>query len=125
MHSLKSQQGVLEINHRYSPGVPEEVMVKLGMPKEAGKKDSVVEYATFTCADCQKVVIINPKRTRPRGYCPKCNHYICDECEAIRFASGGVCRNFNNAVDAALNRIAKDLQAQRTSSTFGSSLILP
>jgi hypothetical protein len=106
VNSLRSHEGYLLIDHRNSPGVPEEVMVSTGLPTFAGKKDSVFECATFTCADCETVVYINPKRNRARGYCPKCDHYLCDDCEAERFASGGVCRNRKHMIDRILNMLA-------------------
>jgi hypothetical protein len=125
MHSLRSHEGEIEINHRYSPGVPEEILIALGIPKEAGKKDSVFRCATFTCADCQTIVYVNPKRNRPRGYCPKCDHYLCDECEAIRFQSGGVCRNFKNMMDQVLDALGRTPKTTETFSTsFGSSALL-
>jgi hypothetical protein len=106
VHSLRSHEGELLIDHRNSPGVPEEIMVATGLPAFAGKKDSVFECATFTCADCETVVYINPKRNRPRGYCPKCDHYLCDDCEAIRFMSGGQCFNRKIMIDRILNKLA-------------------
>lgn len=46
------------------------------------------EADTSTCAHCQRVVILHPDRTRLRGYCPKCDHYVCDNC------AGGECTPF-------------------------------
>ncbi len=43
----------------------------------AGKR---FESATITCSHCQRVVVLNPDRSRERGYCKKCDHYICDGC---------------------------------------------
>ena len=37
-----------------------------------------VEVATLTCCHCGCVVILNPERTRERGYCRKCYAYRCD-----------------------------------------------
>jgi hypothetical protein len=45
----------------------------------------VMEAATFTCSHCQRVVVMNPDRTRERGYCRKCDHLICDECVQTMF----------------------------------------
>ena len=36
------------------------------------------EYATLTCAHCQKIVVMNPDRKRERGYCQNCHAYVCD-----------------------------------------------
>ena len=30
------------------------------------------------CAHCNATVLLNPKRTRPRGWCRKCSAYVCD-----------------------------------------------
>jgi hypothetical protein len=39
------------------------------------------ESATVTCAHCIRVVVLNPDRSRSRGYCRKCDHYVCDLCD--------------------------------------------
>lgn len=61
MGSLRSQEGYLLMDHRVSGG-------------------TLTEVPTVTCCHCNRVVILNPQRTRPRHYCPKCNAYACDEC---------------------------------------------
>jgi len=85
MKSLRSLEGVLLIDHRCSPGVPEAVCVSQGLPADAGKKETVWESATVTCNHCEVQVILNPDRSRPRGYCKACEHYLCDACESERF----------------------------------------
>lgn len=76
-HSLKDGSGYLEVDHSESPGLlPADVAhlpgaVAVG-PGEVYKTD------VQQCAHCQTVVVLNPKRTRPRGFCAKCNHYVCD-----------------------------------------------
>jgi hypothetical protein len=104
MSSLRSTEGYLWMTHKYSPGVPDELMVKGGYPAGAAHPDTIFESATFTCADCERVVIMNPDRSRARGYCPKCNHYLCDDCETVRVKSGGECRNFKLRVDRFLQK---------------------
>jgi len=47
----------------------------------------MLECATTTCSHCQRIVVLNPDRTRERGYCRKCDHYICDECVGIMHLS--------------------------------------
>lgn len=64
---------------------------------------SVFESATVTCSHCQRQVVLNPDRTRERGYCPKCDHYVCDACEAIRVAAGGECKTFKQIMDEVQN----------------------
>lgn len=41
----------------------------------AGQK---FEAAAMTCCHCQATVILNPRRSRPRNRCAKCNAYVCD-----------------------------------------------
>lgn len=64
-----------------------------GMPVGGGMK----EFPTITCSHCQQVLIINPDRTRERGYCPKCDHYVCDRCEVIRLNQG--CKTYKQIMD--------------------------
>lgn len=60
----------------------------------------MLEAATSTCSHCQRQVIRNPSRVRDRHYCPKCDHYICDDCERDRVDTG-VCRPFAQVLDMA------------------------
>lgn len=85
-------------------------MVKAGLWKGSGQ--GFKESATFTCADCERVVVLNPQRTRERGYCPKCDHYLCDDCETRRVASGYQCFNFKAMVDRILNQAAKETRSE-------------
>jgi uncharacterized paraquat-inducible protein A len=39
----------------------------------------LLEAPTLTCSHCNCVVILNPQRRRERGYCARCDHYICDK----------------------------------------------
>lgn len=42
------------------------------------------EAATSTCSHCQRIIVLNPDRTRERGFCHRCSHYICDQCSAVQ-----------------------------------------
>lgn len=111
MRSLRSLEGVLLIDHRVSEGVPEAVMVAQGLPKDAGKKESVWESATVTCNHCETQVILNPDRSRERGFCMHCTHYLCDECEAKRFL-GLPCYPFKAKVADYLEAVDKGMTAE-------------
>jgi predicted RNA-binding Zn-ribbon protein involved in translation (DUF1610 family) len=77
----RAHEGYLMIDHRASPGIPEDTALKMGLnPAEVGE-GTLYEAPTMGCAHCGTVVIINPKRTRERAHCLKCNRYICDNCE--------------------------------------------
>ena len=122
MSSLKSHEGYMLIDHRNSPGVPDNLMVADGLISGSGK--GLFESATFTCSHCEAVVIMNPDRSRSRGYCPKCNHYVCDACEQRRVASGYECKPFKAMVEELLNEAAKK-PAESASEVFQSPIILP
>lgn len=92
MKSKKSLEGYLQIDHRFSPGLP-------GTPEGA-----MLEAATHTCAHCHAIVVLNPKRTRPRGYCAKCDRYVCDTP-----ACGLECRNMNQLLDRLQEQAFKNL----------------
>ncbi len=74
--------GYLMIDHRASPGLPEDIARKTGLdPKYAGE-GKLFEAATLTCSHCKCAVIKNQLRVREREFCFKCHHYICDYCAA-------------------------------------------
>lgn len=78
----KSHEGYLMIDHRASPGLPEEVAIAAGYDPKLTGEGKLFEAASLTCAHCKVVVVKNPLRTRERGMCPKCgHHYICDICD--------------------------------------------
>ena len=78
MRSKRSQEGYLLIDHRESPGVSADLVHRSGKDAPVVGKNATFESATITCSHCQAVVILNPLRTRPRNYCAKCDHYVCD-----------------------------------------------
>lgn len=86
--------GHIEIDHRavdapLPPGVPR-----------------YFEAHTYTCTHCQRVVVMNPARTRERYKCSGCNHHVCDDCAALRH-QGAACRTFAQVVDEARERAAR------------------
>lgn len=106
MHSKRSLEGYLLMDNRESPGVPDAVLqaVDPALPLGAGR--GLFEAPTITCSHCQRVVIMNPLRTRERAYCAKCDHYLCDECGAALTASG-VCRPFTQIIEEVQEQAAK------------------
>lgn len=98
MPSKQRFEGYLLIDHRNSPGLPEELDAALGRPIGSGQ--GTFECPTITCGHCQVIVVVNPLRNRTRGYCPKCDTYVCDACEAIR-AMKFECRTMKKVVDDA------------------------
>jgi len=102
--SKRSHEGYLLIDHSNSPGLSEEMIytgsglprsdAKVPMKPGAGK----FEAATFSCSHCPNVVVVHPLRNRSRGYCKKCDHYICDSCNA-KMAINGVCKPYKQIMD--------------------------
>jgi hypothetical protein len=60
------------------------------------------------CSHCQRGVVLNPGRVRARAACPKCFHYVCDSCEAIRVKTGA-CVPFKQVLDRAADIIEKHI----------------
>ena len=106
MRSLRSLEGYMLIDHSQSPGVSDALMVAQGLPAGSGRIR--FESATFTCSHCETVVILNPDRERSRGYCPRCDHYVCDNCEAARVASGGACYPYKAQAYDAINKAIQE-----------------
>jgi hypothetical protein len=75
------QMGYLVVDHRFSPGLPEDVARASGYDPKMCGEGKVFEADTLTCSHCKCVVVKNPLRSRDRHSCLKCgNHYICDPC---------------------------------------------
>lgn len=87
IHSQRSYEGVILIDHRASPGTPQ-------VPE--GK---VFESALQVCNHCQRNVILNPDRSVPLSYCSKCHRYICRAC-AAEYHRTNVCFTIQELVDA-------------------------
>ena len=92
--SKRSLEGYLCIDSRAGPGLAASPDLDT-MPIRGG---SLFESATVTCSHCQRQVVLNPDRSRSRGYCSKCDHYLCDQCEAVRAATG-ICRPWKQVMD--------------------------
>ena len=84
--------GLMVVDHRNSPGISEEQMRALGLHHPGFAAGSFLEVPTKKCTDCQRIVLMNPKRIRERATCKTCGGYICDECAAKQYL-GEPCRN--------------------------------
>lgn len=99
--------GYLTIDHRNSPGLNEDLAIKLGYHPDQVREGSFFEADTITCAHCKTIVVLNPLRTRNRHKCFKCNSYICDNCSAASVATGYNHCSFNELADKFMNAAAK------------------
>jgi hypothetical protein len=87
-HSLKDGSGYLVIDHSDSPGlryedIPERLRATTAIVGKGEKYERDIQF----CAHCGSQVILNPLRTRPREYCTKCDHYVCDNPICIKTCS--------------------------------------
>ena len=106
--SKRSDEGVLMIDNRNSPGVPDEWMPGFKeMP--AGIGQGLFEVPTFSCSHCPQQVVMNPKRRRPRGYCIKCDAYICDRCGGI-LAATKECKPYEQLLAELQEQVVKEEQ---------------
>ena len=62
------------------------------------------ESATYTCTHCERVVVMELTRTRPRYKCYGCKHLICDPCAAEKYADGGACKTYQQKLDEILTQ---------------------
>lgn len=106
MNWQRKKEGYLMIDHRASPGISED-FARANPGFRPVPEGRLFESATSTCSHCKRVIVLNPDRTRARGYCPKCNHYVCDRCEAVRVASGWECRSFDQVKEEYLEAAIK------------------
>lgn len=98
------REGYLLIDNRNSPGVTPEFVHASGQPAPVVMAGETFESATVTCAHCNTIVILNPDRTRPRNYCPKCDQYICDSP-----VCGLECNPFARLIDNLLDQASREI----------------
>lgn len=84
--------GYFQVDHRESPGlrwedIPEKAR-NAGM-RPVGKGENF-EADAYNCTHCQRMIVLAAKHQdmQKRGYCPKCDHFICNRCEKLRVATG-------------------------------------
>jgi hypothetical protein len=81
IHSLKHYEGEILIDHRNSRGITPEFAAQArrdGVDIISVGAGQVFERATFLCCHCGARVVKSKTRTRPRGFCAKCDHQVCD-----------------------------------------------
>lgn len=96
------REGYISIDHRASPGLPEDLARQRGFdPMQVGE-GRLFESAMQTCAHCKTAVIKNPGRLRAREHCFKCSHYICDGCAAATRHPDYIHSPFDKIVDLTM-----------------------
>jgi hypothetical protein len=107
MFSKRSYEGYFMADNRNSPGPGEAIANATGLPVGVQAHRGLFEAPTITCSHCQKIVILNPTRTRERAYCAGCDHYICDNCGSAR-AMGAKCHTYKQFVEETAESAAKN-----------------
>jgi hypothetical protein len=107
---MKKQHGEVMVDHRASPGLPEDVARWAGYDPKLCGEGKLFESATLTCSHCKNSMIKNPFRVREREHCAKCGyHYICDFCYADMQKPDYSHLPFERLVDEALNLAEKGI----------------
>ena len=106
MKTKRSQEGVVLIDHRNSPGISNEFIRANGLEGVAPAVGAgqVYESALLVCSHCGTDVILNPDRSRDRGWCMTCDKYLCDPCTALKHA-GVPCSPVMKKLEAAWNEL--------------------
>lgn len=95
------------IDLRHAPGPSLDEIKASGKDVAGAGTRGLFESATNTCAHCHRQVILQPDRSRERGYCRKCDHYLCDEC-SLQLKLGGDCAPMNMILDKVQDQGAKN-----------------
>ena len=103
--SKRSLEGEFMIDHRASPGLTSEQLAGFDAPAVHG--GDIYESAMVTCSHCRAGIVLNPQRTRERGYCPKCDKYLCDGCTFL-YTRTSECRDFERQLEQFNRDIAQE-----------------
>lgn len=108
--SMRAREGHLLIDNRASGPTPQAHLDQIAALERSGvhvahaPAGGTFESATITCCHCHVIVVLNPLRTRERGYCAKCHHYVCDNPACNRD-----CRPMQALIDRLREAAAKSL----------------
>lgn len=76
-------KGHLIVDHRASPGIPEDLARRWGYDPKTVAEGKVYEADTMNCAHCNAPKRLTPGRPEELEFCILCNgDYICDPCAA-------------------------------------------
>ncbi len=105
---MAKQAGYLMVDHRASPGLPEDIARWAGYDPKLVREGKVYEVDTLFCSHCGACGVPNAARTRARASCLECDnhggHYICDGCDFLRMQPGYIHTPYKKIIDETLNR---------------------
>jgi hypothetical protein len=97
----RASEGYLQIDHRASPGT---TLVPSGMNYES---------ATATCKHCTIPITLDPRRTKPKEYCPQCDGYICSVCSLEKKQPGYIHMSYSAKADEIQTKIYREIQRKK------------
>lgn len=100
------QMGYLMVDHRASPGLPEDIARLCGYDPKLSGEGKVYEADTLSCSICKGTVVKNIFRTRERHSCKVTGRYICDGCAYLQSLPDYVYVPFEKVVDNLKNQAA-------------------
>ena len=103
------KEGYMMIDHRASPGLPENFMRNLGFNAPTSGEGKLLETAIAVCCHCNTGVVLNPLRQRDRNHCTKCDAYVCDNPACHKD-----CTPFSKILDQAETRAYREQQSNLT-----------
>lgn len=104
---MKKQMGEIIVDHRASPGLPEDVARWAGYDPKFCREGKIYKQETLHCSHCDGHGIKNPFRVRERHYCSKCaGHYICDACAYLAAQPDYVHLPYKKVIDTLLTQAA-------------------
>jgi hypothetical protein len=87
----RASEGYLQIDHRAG----------FGTPQVPGGTN--FESATATCKHCTIPITLDPRRTKPKEYCPQCDGYICSVCSTAKKQPGYIHMSYAEHADQVAN----------------------
>lgn len=106
MKTKRSQEGVVLIDHRNSPGITHEFVAKNKLDVPVVGASQCFESALVNCHCCGGDVILNPDRSRDRHWCWLHDAYTCDTC-AVAVRAKGKCVPLKQIMFEAFEKIAR------------------
>ena len=71
MFSKRELEGYLMIDHRMGEGITPEQAARAGNGTIPVGRGMLFQSPTVNCSHCSRLIVLNPDRSRSRGYCPK------------------------------------------------------
>lgn len=118
MHSKRSHEGYLLIDHSESPGLSDRAMAFNGKNLPSGAGRGALERGIVQCGHCSFGMMVTPLEAVDLCYCRKCDRYICDDCKLAQVMTGD-CRSIDKIIDQAQEAAFRGLPLPNLERTHG------